>query len=86
MAHQRECVVVVVAAVVVVVVVVGGGGGGGEGGRGASSPLITEKVTMGLSNMRHKGRVRTQSISDIMFVIFVIIFGELSKGRNLRRG
>ena len=39
---------------------------------------------MGLSNMRHKGRFGTQPISDIIFVIFVISFGELSKVRNLK--
>ena len=38
---------------------------------------------MGLSNMRHKERVGTRSISDIIFVIFVIIFGELIRVRNL---
>ena len=48
-----------------------------------SSPLIIEKIMMGLSNMRHKGRVRTRFISDIVFVFFVIIFGELIRVRNL---
>ena len=38
---------------------------------------------MGITNMRHKGRVGTRFISDIMFVIFVIIFGELSDVENL---
>ena len=38
---------------------------------------------MVLSIMRHKGRVGTRSILDIIFVIFVIIFGELNKVENL---
>ena len=48
-------------------------GGGGQ----ASAPLIIEKIMMGLSNTRHKGRFRTQSISDIIFVIFCNYFREV---------
>ena len=40
---------------------------------------------MGLSNMRHKGQVSTRSISGIIFVIFVIIFGELIRVKNLTK-
>ena len=42
-----------------------------------SSPLIIKKITMGLRLMHHEGRVRTRSISDMVFVIFVNIFGEV---------
>ena len=48
---------------------------GGEGP--ASSPPIDKKTAVGLSIMRHKGRVSTRSISDIIFVSFEIIFGEV---------
>ena len=38
---------------------------------------------MGLSSRRHKVRVGTRSISDVIFVMFVIILGELNKVENL---
>ena len=49
----------------------------------SGSPLIIKKITISLSNMRHKRRLGTKSNSDIIFEIFVIIFGELIRVRNL---
>ena len=44
-----------------------------EGGNGLL-PTVTQQVTTGFTHKCHKGQVSTRSISDITFVIFVIIF------------